>query len=105
MHAVLITFTSSAPLTALAGPFAEYAQAVTEVPGLRMKTWINDGTTVGGFHIFESRTDADHYLGGELCATVLNNPTFTEFAVRHFDIVDDLSAVNGSPIVAPAHTA
>ncbi len=102
MHAVLITFTSSAPLGALHAPFSDYAQALTTIPGLIMKTWINDGTTIGGFHIFETRDAADGYLGSDLIATVLDNPVFSEFAVRHFDTIDDFSAVNGSPTGARA---
>ncbi len=101
MHAVLITFTSSAPLSDLHAPFSEYAEALTGVPGLIMKTWIHDGSTVGGFHLFESRAAADRYLGGDLCATVLNNPSFGAFEVRHFDVIDDFSALDGSP-VAPS---
>jgi hypothetical protein len=97
MHAVLITFTSSAPLSALHAPFSEYAQALTTMPGLIMKTWINDGATIGGFHIFETRDAAEGYLGSDLIATVLGNPSFSEFSVRHFDTIDDFSAINGSP--------
>lgn len=97
MHAVLITFTSSAPLETLRAPFSQYAQALTTVPGLIMKTWISDGPTIGGFHIFETPDAADGYLRSDLIATVRDNPAFSEFAVRHFDTIDDFSAVNGSP--------
>ena len=51
MHAVLITFTTSAGLDDLKGPFTEYAKALKDRDGLVAKTWIHDGTTLGGFHI------------------------------------------------------
>jgi Putative mono-oxygenase ydhR len=97
MHAVLITFTSSVTLDQLATPFAEYAEALRSVPGLVMKTWIADGSTLSGFHIFIDASTADTYLNGELCRSILNNPTFTSFDVRHFETIDSLSAVTGSP--------
>ena len=55
MHAVLITFTSSASLDDLKAPFTDYANALRGVEGLVSKTWIREGSTVGGFHIFTSR--------------------------------------------------
>lgn len=99
MHAVLITFTSAASLDQLAAPFEEYANALQSVRGLIMKTWIADATTLGGFHIFASPQDADGYLQSELLATVASNPTFTNFAVTRFDVIDGLSAITGSPAV------
>jgi hypothetical protein len=98
MHAVLITFTSSASLADVAEPFERYAYALQAIPGLVMKTWIAEDTTLGGFHIFTDRASADAYLGGDLLATVANNPVFSNFAIRHFDVIDSLSALNGSPI-------
>jgi hypothetical protein len=103
MHAVLINFTSTASRGDLHEPFERYAHALTAVPGLVMKTWITDETTLGGFHIFDDRTHAEAYLSGELCATVLNNPAFTNFNVHHFDIIDDLSTITRSPSHAKQH--
>jgi hypothetical protein len=97
MHAVLITFTSAASLDQVADPFERYAHALRAVPGLVMKTWIADGSTLGGFHIFDDPSHADNYLAGELLATVTANPIFTDFHVTRFDIIDTLSTINGSP--------
>jgi hypothetical protein len=46
MHAVLITFTSSASLDDLKGPFTDYANALREMQGLIVKTWIRHGRTL-----------------------------------------------------------
>jgi hypothetical protein len=102
MHAVLITFTSAASLDQVAEPFERYAHALRAVPGLVMKTWIADGSTLGGFHIFDDPSHADNYLTGELLATVTANPIFTDFHVTRFDIIDTLSAINGSPATQTA---
>jgi hypothetical protein len=97
MHAVLITFRSAASLEDLAEPFGAYAHALNAVSGFVMKTWIADGDTLGGFHIFDDAAAANQYLTGELCATVLTNPAFSDFQVAHFDVIDSLSAITGSP--------
>lgn len=105
MHAVLINFTSSVPLGELHEPFERYAQALAGVNGLVMKTWIAGDSRLGGFHIFQDRASADAYLTGELCATVIGNPAFADFTVAHFDVIDDLSAITGSPTSArPPHS-
>ncbi len=97
MHAALITFTSSAPISELAEPFTEYAKALHGVNGLVAKTWIRDGETLGGSHIFTTRAAADAYLGSGMVAGLIANPAFHAFEIRHFDVLDGLSASTGSP--------
>jgi len=102
MHAVLITFRSSADLDDLVGPFTEYATALQGVAGLVAKTWIRDGATLGGFHLFADRRAADAYLGGEMVAGLTTNAAFSDFEVRHFAVLEELSRITGSPLVAAA---
>lgn len=102
MHAVLITFTSAAELADLAGPFTEYAGALRGVDGLVAKTWINDGDTVGGFHVFTSRDAAEAYLASDMVDGLTSNPLFHGFEVRHYVVLDDLSRITGSPQAALA---
>jgi len=97
MHAVLITFQSTVSTDALADPFREYAEALRSVPGLICKTWIKDGATLGGFHVFESRGDAETYLGSEMVAGLTSNPAFTAFSINHFDVFEELSRISGTP--------
>lgn len=97
MHALLITFRSEAGLKALEGPFTEYAQALCNVSGLIAKTWIKDGETLGGFHVFASRAEADGYLGSEMVAGLTANPAFSDFSIEHYDVLDALSAKTGTP--------
>lgn len=97
MHAVLITFTSAASLDDLKGPFMDYANAVKAVNGLVAKTWIRDGSTLGGFYIFASREAAESYLSSQMVADLTSNPAFSDFQIRQFDVLDELSAITGSP--------
>jgi hypothetical protein len=102
MHAVLITFTSSANLDDLKAPFTDYANALKGVEGLVSKTWIREGSTLGGFHIFATRQNAENYLNSEMVAGLTSNPAFSDFQIRHFDVLEELSAVTGSPQAALA---
>ena len=97
MHAVLITFRTEVSKDDLVGPFTEYANAMTEVEGLVSKTWIADGEILGGFHIFSSRRDAEVYLASKMVAGLTSNPAFTDFEITHFDVLDELSEITGSP--------
>ena len=97
MHAVLITFTSSAGLSELQGPFTDYAHALRSVTGLVAKTWIHDGSTLGGFYIFTIREAADNYLSSDMVAGLTANPAFSDFQIRHFDILAEFSAITHSP--------
>ncbi len=97
MHGVLITFTSSASLDDMKAPFTDYANALKGVSGLVSKTWIRDGFTLGGFHIFTSREAAESYLDSQMVADLTSNPAFSDFQIRHFDVLEELSAITGSP--------
>lgn len=101
MHAVLITFHSAAQLDDLREPFAQYAEALHNgaVAGLISKTWLADGATVGGFHIFRDRAAADGYLGGMFAEAIGANAAFSDIRIEHFDVIEELSAAtNGIPV-------
>ncbi len=97
MHAVLITFRSEASREDLIGPFTDYANAVAGVDGLVSKTWIADGEVLGGFRIFTSRQAADVYLGSEMVAGLTSNPAFSGFEISHYEVLEELSRITGSP--------
>ncbi|MEN8234649.1 MAG: YdhR family protein [Actinomycetota bacterium] len=96
MHALLITFTTDAPLEELVQPMTEYAHGLCSIDGLVSKTWIAEGTMLGGFHVFTSRAAADAYMATDMAAGLVANPAFHDFEFRHFDILDELSAITGT---------
>ncbi len=97
MHGVLLTFTNSAPIDDIAEPLSDYCDAVRGIPGLISKTWIQDGDTLGGFHVFADRESADTYLASEMAAGLMSMEPFSDFEVRQFGIFDDFSVRNGTP--------
>ena len=102
MHAMLITFTSAADLADLKRPFTDYANGLRTIDGLVYKTWIRDGQTLGGVHVFTSRAAAERYLASEMVAGLTGTPGFSDFEIRHWEVLDELSAINGTPQLAGA---
>ncbi|HYI15054.1 MAG TPA: YdhR family protein [Thermomicrobiales bacterium] len=97
MHAVLITVRTSVAPDALTVLFAEQVEAVQSAPGLVMKTWLRDGDTLAGFHLFATRETADEYLAGGLAAEFSALPARSDHVVRHFAVLDELSHATGTP--------
>jgi hypothetical protein len=97
MHAVLITFRSAVAPDALAELFDRHAEALQVVPGLVMKTWLHDGETLGGFHLFATRATAEEYLASGVLARLAAHPAFAARAVRHFAVLGELSHATGTP--------
>lgn len=95
MHGVLITFASSVPVDQLSEPFHAYADGLQGVDGLVSKAWLDDESTVGGFHVFRDEAAADAYLSSDMVAELQANEAFSDFAVRRFNVLDDLSARTG----------
>lgn len=101
MHGILITFDCGASLDDVTAPFTDYAAALQSQPGLISKAWISIDTGYGGFHVFTDRVSADGYLGSDLAAGLMATNGSENFQVRHFDVLDDLSAMTGvSPVTA-----
>lgn len=97
MHGLLVTFTSTADIGDLVKPFTDYANAMRTVPGLVFKTWIRDGATLGGFHVFEDRAAAEAYLAGDMVAGLTSNPAFSDFEIRHYEVLGELSSITRTP--------
>ena len=97
MHAVLITVRSSVAPDELADLFARHAEALQGAPGLVMKTWLHEGETLGGFHLFATREAAEEYLASDLVALLAAHPAFAACAVRHFAVLEELSRATGTP--------
>lgn len=97
MHAILISVRLSAALDALTGVVAEHTDALQAVPGLVMATWLRDGETLAGFHLFATRETADEYLAGGLAAQFAAYPACSDLVVRHFAVLAELSHATGTP--------
>lgn len=103
MHALLITFKSTADEKQLQAVAVEFAAMLRKVAGLSSKAWLADAATQGGFYLFADRAAAQGYLAGPLVAALRANPAFSDFTVREFEVNPDLSARTGVTLKDSGH--
>ena len=73
------------------------AEEFRSTPGLVAKTYIWQGETMGGFHVFTTREAAQGYLDSAGFRDVRENPKFSDWDIRHYDVLDEASRRNGTP--------
>ena len=86
---------------------AEYEAAVkplaeefAALEGLIWKIWMinEEEGEAGGIYLFESEASVQGYLDGPLAAGVLSHPALSQFSVKHFDVMEDLTEITGGPV-------
>ena len=89
---------------------AEYEEAVSPladqfaaVPGLQWKVWIlnEDESEAGGIYLFEDAASLKAYVESDLAAGVINHPALSDFSVKTFGIMDEVTAITRGPIGMP----
>jgi hypothetical protein len=79
--------------SSLAGEFAALA-------GLRWKVWIMNekDREAGGIYFFEDAASVKAYLEGPLAAKVTSHPALSDFSIKQFDVMDDVTKTTRGPI-------
>ena len=83
-----------------AGAVSPLASEFAAVPGLRWKVWmINEAENeAGGIYLFDDEASVDAFLASPLAAQVTSHPALSDFSVKQFDTMDELTAVTRGPI-------
>jgi Putative mono-oxygenase ydhR len=55
----------------------------------------------GGIYLFEDSESVQQYLDGEIIAGVKQHPALSNFSVKTFDIVEELSRITRAPLEIP----
>ncbi len=85
----------------------EYEQAVSpladkfaNVPGLKWKIWIlnPEKSEAGGIYLFENQASLDNYLAGPLAETVTTHPALSNFSIKQFGIMKDITQITRGPV-------
>ena len=80
----------------------EYEQAVAplaekfaNVSGLKWKIWIlnAENKEAGGIYMFENQAAVDTYLAGPLAEAVTTHPALSNFSIKQFGIMEDITKV------------
>jgi hypothetical protein len=86
---------------------AEYEQAVSPLanefaalPGLRWKVWIlNEAEQeAGGIYLFDDEASVKAYLEGPLAAQVTSHPALSDFSVKQFDVMENVTGITRGPV-------
>jgi hypothetical protein len=84
--------------------YEETASAVADdiaaVAGLRWKVWImNEAESeAGGIYLFEDEASVKAYLEGPIVAQLTSHPAFSDFSVKQFDVMEELTATARGPV-------
>jgi hypothetical protein len=85
----------------------EYMQAVSPLaenfaalPGLRWKVWMINETEseAGGIYLFDDAESLKDYLEGPLAAQVTSHPALSDFSVKQFDVMEEVTAITRGPV-------
>jgi hypothetical protein len=85
----------------------EYTSAVSplaedfaQLSGLRWKIWmLNEAESeAGGIYLFDDEASLKAYLEGPLAAQVTSHPALSDFSVKLFDVMDDVTAITRGPV-------
>lgn len=85
----------------------EYTQAVSPlaekyaaVPGLRWKVWIiNEAESeAGGIYLFDDESSLNALMESPLTKQVTSHPALSDFKVKIFDVMDEVTAITRGPI-------
>ena len=76
----------------------EAAQHWAQIPGLISKQWLSseETNTYGGVYLFESKEAMQTYKDSELCVQLLATPSFTNFDVTDYEMIENASCITGA---------
>jgi hypothetical protein len=86
---------------------AEYKQAVSPlakniapVAGLRWKIWIINEAEgeAGGIHLFDDEASINAYLDGPIAEQIVGHPALSDFSVKQFDVIEDVTDITRGPV-------
>ena len=83
-----------------AGAVAPLAEQYAAVPGLRWKIWIINeaGQEAGGIYLFDDAASVNDLLEGPLAAQVTSHPALSDFSVKQFDVMEEVTAITRGPV-------
>ena len=86
---------------------SEYEQAVSPlaspiaaVDGLRWKVWLmNEAESeAGGIMLFDDEASVKAYLEGPIVAQITSHPALSDFSVKQFDVMENVTAITRGPL-------
>ena len=79
---------------------APLANDFAKVPGCQWKIWLMNEkeNEAGGIYLFEDEKAVEQFKASPLVAGVLSHPALSNFVMKQFDILEDVSTVTHAPL-------
>ena len=96
---LLTTFNLSVSRVEYEQAVSQLAKEFAELGGLRWKVWVMNEAAreAGGILLFEDEASVRAYLEGPLAAQVKAHKALSNFSVKQFDVMDELTAITRGP--------
>jgi rhodanese-related sulfurtransferase len=94
------------------GSWAEYETAnepgaaqIAAMPGLGWKVWLKNAATgeAGGIYLFHDEAAAQGFAA-QVAGMLKEMPGVSNVSIKHFGVIEALTAITRGPIAPPAHT-
>jgi hypothetical protein len=78
---------------------APLAEKFAALDGLRWKIWMinEEEGEAGGIYMFEDEASVTAFLEGALAAQVTGHPALSDFSVKQFDVMKEVSLITRGP--------
>lgn len=95
-----INFKFNVPQADYEAAAAPLAEPIAAVPGLLWKVWlINEADQEsGGIHLFADAKSLTAYLDSDIVAGIVSHPALSDFSVKQFEVMADMSMVTRGPV-------
>lgn len=82
------------------GAVSPLAEKFAALEGLRWKVWmINEAESeAGGIYLFDNQAAVSAFIEGPLAAQVTSHPALSDFSVKVFDVMEDLTTITRGPV-------
>jgi len=95
------TFHYSMPTKELKRIMPVLAPKFSEIPGCCWKIWLinEDEKEAGGIYLFDAVKDLELFMKSNLLASVVNNPSLSNFKINTFGVAEEASVLTGAPLM------
>ena len=102
-----VDFKFNVPREQYESTVAPMAQQFAEVPGCSWKVWLMNEkvSEAGGIYLFTDETSVDAFKSSPLVAAVLGHPALSEFSIKQFEVMTEVSRITRAPLGASAAAA
>jgi hypothetical protein len=105
MRLLQINFKFNVPRADYEGAVSPLAEPISEVHNLLWKVWLmNEAQSeAGGIMLFEDQASLDAYLEGPIVAQITSHPALSDFSVKQFDVLEEVTAITRGPVKETAN--